>query len=398
VIVPPPSTQVDDAGETNDSTLESFCTYSDSSNFLLVTAVDILRQRNNKNGFIYEFIDERGYPVWDEGSAFYSKGHPVLLIPVVRPAEQRVTGLAYISVENSQPIYRWVPRGTDFKTPGLPDKEALETLLLGYEKKVFGTKQDPETSIQIKQEARTIKSDDVPTTNEMWVKVTYTICSGVDAGANGDTTWECDTYSEWIYLSSGGGSSGGTGGDDGGSGGGSGGFGGDDGSGDGDCANKVKVPVDGCDDNGDAPPAIAPEGVPQHVYDRLTKEEKKLCHENKARCMGVYHAKEFAEEWAAQHEVTGAHNGPQDALRHAMWSARMAYAYGEKYAKKWGDAHESESIYPDETRMDQYNNAVGRNIGGPAGRDLNHFSTVKQSILETRDNGGLCLSVMECGN
>lgn len=46
--------------------------------------------------------------------------------------------------------------------------------------------------------------------------------------------------------------------------------------------------------------------------------------------------------------------------------------------------------------MDLHNNAIGRDIGGPAGRDLKHFSTVEQGILDAENNGNLCLLPGDC--
>jgi hypothetical protein len=143
--------------------------------------------------------------------------------------------------------------------------------------------------------------------------------------------------------------------------------------------------------------SLAPNGIPQDYYDTLNDEEKKLCHENSYRCLGVYQAQNFAFEWSQQHEPAGGHNDAQDALRHAIWSAKMAYAYGEEYAKKWGDAHELNPLQPeDEKIMDLFNNAVGRSIGGPAGSNLDQWPTVEQGILNAINNGGLCLSPGAC--
>ncbi|HSH25791.1 MAG TPA: hypothetical protein VLA13_09685, partial [Massilibacterium sp.] len=105
----------------------------------------------------------------------------------------------------------------------------------------------------------------------------------------------------------------------------------------------------------------------------------------------------FAFEWSQEHEPLGGHNDPQDALRHAIWSAKMAYTYGEDYAKQWGDAHEINPLQSiDEKSMDLFNNAVGRRIGGPAGLNLSAWPTVEQAVLNARNNGNLCLYVGDC--
>jgi hypothetical protein len=56
-------------------------------------------------------------------------------------------------------------------------------------------------------------------------------------------------------------------------------------------------------------------------------------------------------------------NGPEDALRHAMWNALMAQDIGPDEAKKFADAHEWDSDSRIETEMDFWNNRVGRKIG-----------------------------------
>jgi hypothetical protein len=59
-------------------------------------------------------------------------------------------------------------------------------------------------------------------------------------------------------------------------------------------------------------------------------------------------------------------DGHTDAFRHAYWSARMTYEFGEEWAKQFATAHEAvpESVNKSAAReaMDLYNNKIGRDI------------------------------------
>lgn len=151
-----------------------------------------------------KFIAERGYPAWNEGSAFYSNQQPVLLIPVIRPAEKNVTGAVYISIVDGDPFFRWIPRGIQANLEGFPNSESLEILMLGYEHRLFGKEQNGELRIHQKEDRNSntpeerSSSKQTPTT--IWIEVSYTTCTGVDAGANGDTHWECETTYEWTSV------------------------------------------------------------------------------------------------------------------------------------------------------------------------------------------------------
>lgn len=96
-----------------------------------------------------------------------------------------------------------------------------------------------------------------------------------------------------------------------------------------------------------------------------------------------------AMEWAASVEPNGAHNGPQDALRHAIRNALLTKTIGADRAKVWTDAHEESSADPDETRMDLFNNAVGRQVGQT-------WSDVYEGVLWAREQGMLCLYKGAC--
>jgi hypothetical protein len=114
-----------------------------------------------------------------------------------------------------------------------------------------------------------------------------------------------------------------------------------------------------------------------------------LCWQNPGECWKVKGAADYAAVWAAQEEPVGAHNGPQDALRHAIWNARMTKLVGSERAKVWADAHESSSTDPAETRMDLHNNAAGREVGRT-------FSDIELGVRQYRSTGQLCLFVGSC--
>lgn len=137
------------------------------------------------------------------------------------------------------------------------------------------------------------------------------------------------------------------------------------------------------------PSAYAPAGVDQAYYEGLNEEERKLCWSNPGECWSVKGAADYAAVWAAQEESFGAHNGPQDALRHAIWNARMTQLMGFERAKVWADAHESSSTNADETRMDLHNNAAGRDVGRT-------FNDIELGVRHYRTTGQLCLTVGSC--
>jgi hypothetical protein len=220
------------------------------------------------------------------------------------------------------------------------------------------------------------------------------ICPPISGGGGG----ECDEYhydcggddcisssgpgaldAATVQGCTGGGGGGGTIGDGGGTGGGGGGSGGGTGT-------APPCPDFGCTSTA---PEYAPNGIDQAYYEGLNDKERRLCWANPAECWNVKSAADHALAWAAAQEPNGAHNGPQDAMRHAMWNARMTQLLGWERAKVWADAHESSSTAPDETRMDLFNNAAGRDIGRT-------FNDIAAGVWHYRNTGQLCLFVGRC--
>jgi hypothetical protein len=107
----------------------------------------------------------------------------------------------------------------------------------------------------------------------------------------------------------------------------------------------------------------APEGFPAELYAELNGHERQLVWAHPLQGIRVYVAKRDAEQWAQMQWSEGAHNGIQDALRHAMWNCLMTGSIGAEQAKVFADAHEESSSDAWETAMDLNNNAVGREVG-----------------------------------
>lgn len=143
-------------------------------------------------------------------------------------------------------------------------------------------------------------------------------------------------------------------------------------------------------DNG--PPAEPPYPVSDDLYDQLNEREKELCWNNPSQCYTVWQYADWALKWARQVESAGAHNGLQDAIRHAAWSGRITLIYDSEIAEAWTAAHECNSSHPEETRMDKYNNRVGRQIGSSA----SSLSDLKSKIRRASENNRLCNNLSDC--
>lgn len=84
------------------------------------------------------------------------------------------------------------------------------------------------------------------------------------------------------------------------------------------------------------------------------------------------------------------HNARGDAYRHIVWQALLAKQYGDKTAKGMGDYHEAPlpawmggagtSPDPDETSMDQFNNAIGRQIAAQAKTEADIYRLAKEYV------------------
>jgi uncharacterized protein DUF6973 len=106
----------------------------------------------------------------------------------------------------------------------------------------------------------------------------------------------------------------------------------------------------------------APQGFPPELYDALNAHERQLVWWHPLEGVRAYVAAHDAEQWAQLQTSEGAHNGMQDALRHAMWNCLMTHSIGADAAKMFADAHEESSANALETAMDLHNNEVGREV------------------------------------
>jgi hypothetical protein len=87
---------------------------------------------------------------------------------------------------------------------------------------------------------------------------------------------------------------------------------------------------------------------------------------------------------------TEEHNARGDAYRHIVWQALLAKQYGDKTAKGMGDYHEAPipawmggagmSPDKDETSMDQFNNAIGRQIAAQAKTEADIYRLAKEYV------------------
>ncbi|MBW3668533.1 MAG: hypothetical protein KY443_04895, partial [Actinobacteria bacterium] len=92
------------------------------------------------------------------------------------------------------------------------------------------------------------------------------------------------------------------------------------------------------------------------------------------------------------------HNGIGDAFRHCMWSAQMTISLGWRDAKGFADRHEhtgdhnKKSPQPRaERKMDQYNNAKGREIGKQLRGKPNAMARAVSECRHSASYGGLQL-------
>lgn len=98
--------------------------------------------------------------------------------------------------------------------------------------------------------------------------------------------------------------------------------------------------------------------------DILNDEEETIFISNPVAGLFAVSCAYTATEWTNNlfdSSVTYLGNG--DAYRHSFWQAILAEAYGVDYAKRWGDAHESETTNIIDKTMDLINNDIGRELG-----------------------------------
>ncbi len=97
-----------------------------------------------------------------------------------------------------------------------------------------------------------------------------------------------------------------------------------------------------------------------------------LCKCGKSNCeKGASLASRALSETQKRFPGSTLHNDKADAWRHCYWSCEMARDLGAKAAKCIGDVHENANTRrgqpPEERKMDDHNNSVGRDLAAQSG-------------------------------
>lgn len=198
--------------ENSDNKQEQFFAYTDTASSLINRAVSIIRDRNIKENFVQHFVDKKGLPAWDFSSSFTRDNKQILLIPVRQPNVEKVTGVYYFSFDKQGERLDddWIPR--DYEDKWI-DKRALETIILGYEQRLFGKKYTDEGArIFDRESISNIYNGLLSKAPSVEQGQCYTSCVSYYCG-----DWECEYYidwgeeDKWVSPHGGGGGSGSTG-------------------------------------------------------------------------------------------------------------------------------------------------------------------------------------------
>jgi hypothetical protein len=96
-------------------------------------------------------------------------------------------------------------------------------------------------------------------------------------------------------------------------------------------------------------------------YPGLTPAEKKLVTNRPIDALTVYRQMRIAEESSFRNFPNQDLNDESDAFRHFVWSGLLTKEIGSDKAKEFLDAHEANSLQPDnEFKMDTFNNNKGQ--------------------------------------
>jgi hypothetical protein len=100
--------------------------------------------------------------------------------------------------------------------------------------------------------------------------------------------------------------------------------------------------------------------------------------------------RKIAELFSQRTRLPGPQNGPQDAVRHCLWTCCMAATSGPTAAKIIGDLHEECALnFGPATCMDLKNNSVGTTIGAGIQRGLDVPSTCLSKCKQALFNKAL---------
>lgn len=128
-----------------------------------------------------------------------------------------------------------------------------------------------------------------------------------------------------------------------------------------------------------------------------------FCSMNVNQCRKAWKQRAPAIDWSQNVAAgigRGARNGPQDAVRHAYWSALMAIRVSPATSEGVGTGHEGTNIANGENHnepvMDLGNNAVGRQIAQTllnTGRTSDQIpdAEIQDRVLDAFDNGQLTI-------
>lgn len=135
-------------------------------------------------------------------------------------------------------------------------------------------------------------------------------------------------------------------------------------------------------------------------YSGLNEKEKEFIVKHPVLAIEFYFnaskATEETEKFRQKYGLPSSslHNGICDQYRHMLWSAFNAFKGGREYAMEFGDAHESDTINPeDERNMDLLNNYIGYNIGENAIQNGYSYEQIPELVESAiRDGKGYNLA------
>lgn len=116
---------------------------------------------------------------------------------------------------------------------------------------------------------------------------------------------------------------------------------------------------------------------------------------------GMLEARNLAVDQGQSYGIAEEHNARGDALRHIVWQALLAKSYNPEFAKGLGDWHElplprwmgaagipvpqwmggaGSGPQKQESSMDQYNNAIGRDIATKANSIEDIYKLAREAV------------------
>ena len=136
-------------------------------------------------------------------------------------------------------------------------------------------------------------------------------------------------------------------------------------------------------------PSGPPPGVDVQFFESLNPAEKALCLASPGQCITYGTVSLQASNWAKNTGLPGQASGPQDAVRHTYWSAKLSLEMGNDVSITWTNAHEYGSPCANETNMDLHNNRIGREIANQVRAGT---TTVEQGVWDAYFGGKLTLN------